>query len=220
MPGTRAKRDASEFVPDSTELSRLREASRSCRGCDLYQDATQTVFGAGPKQAKVLMLGEQPGDREDREGEPFVGPAGRLLDRALIEAGIDRDQVYVTNAVKHFKFTRPERGKQRIHKKPSRGEIVACRPWLIAELHAVRPQLVVLMGATAASALMGPSFKVTQHRGTLVEAPEEFGGRPEQVLATVHPSSVLRAPDRDSAYAALVGDLKAATGVVYPVSGP
>jgi uracil-DNA glycosylase family protein len=214
MPGTRAKRDASEFVPDSTELSRLREASRSCRGCELYQDATQTVFGAGPPRAKVLMLGEQPGDREDREGEPFVGPAGKLLDRALVEAGIDRDEVYVTNAVKHFKFTRSEGGKQRIHKKPSRGEIVACRPWLVAELNAVRPRLVVLLGATAASALMGPSFKVTEHRGTLIEAPEVFGAHPAMVLPTVHPSSVLRAPDRDSAYAALVADLKAAPAML------
>lgn len=214
MPGTRAKRDASEFVPDSTQLSRLREASRTCRGCDLHQDATQTVFGEGPSRAKVLMLGEQPGDREDREGEPFVGPAGKLLDRALDEAGIDRGEVYVTNAVKHFKFTRAERGKQRIHKKPSRGEIVACRPWLVAELRAVRPRLVVLLGATAASALMGPSFRVTEHRGTLVEAPAEFAGHPEMVLPTVHPSSVLRAPDRDSAYAALVADLKAAPALL------
>ncbi|GHF82353.1 DNA polymerase [Amycolatopsis bartoniae] len=204
----KTRRDASEFVPDSIELSRLREASRSCRGCDLYQDATQTVFGEGPRQADVLVLGEQPGDREDREGEPFVGPAGKLLDRALVEAGIDRERVYVTNAVKHFKFTRSERGKQRIHKKPARGEIVACRPWLLAELKAVQPKLVVLLGATAASSLMGPSFRVTEHRGELIEAPEEFGGCPERVLPTVHPSSVLRAPDRDEAYAALVKDLK------------
>lgn len=205
-----AKRDASPFVPDSHELSRLREASRSCRGCDLYENATQTVFGAGPRDARVLMLGEQPGDREDREGEPFVGPAGRLLDRALIEAGVDRGEVYVTNAVKDFKFVRAERGKQRIHKKPSRGEVVACRPWLLAELDSVRPELVVLLGATAAQALMGPSFKVTEHRGMRLDAPQEFDGHPEFVLATVHPSSVLRAPDRDTAYVALVADLKAA----------
>ncbi|GAA5158801.1 MULTISPECIES: UdgX family uracil-DNA binding protein [Amycolatopsis] len=210
MAATKTKRDASEFVPGSLELPRLREASRGCRGCDLYQDATQTVFGEGPPEADVLILGEQPGDREDREGEPFVGPAGKLLDRALVEAGIDRERVYVTNAVKHFKFTRSERGKQRIHKKPSRGEIVACRPWLVAELKAVRPRLVILLGATAASSLMGPSFKVTEHRGTLIEAPEEFEGTPEQVLPAVHPSSVLRAPDRDAAYEALVADLKAA----------
>ncbi|NKQ53022.1 UdgX family uracil-DNA binding protein [Amycolatopsis sp. K13G38] len=209
MPAT-AKRDASPFVPDSHELSRLREASLRCAGCDLYQDATQTVFGAGPANARVLMLGEQPGDREDREGEPFVGPAGRLLDRALAEAGIDRDEVYVTNAVKHFKFVRAERGKQRIHKKPSRGEVVACRPWLLAELDSVRPELVVLLGATAAQSLMGPSFRVTAHRGERLDAPGEFDGRPEWVVPTVHPSSVLRAPDRDDAYAALVADLRAA----------
>lgn len=204
------RRDASPFVPHSHALSRLREASRSCRGCDLYQNATQTVFGAGPRDARVLMLGEQPGDREDREGEPFVGPAGHLLDRALVEAGIDRDEVYVTNAVKHFKFVRAERGKQRIHKKPSRGEVIACRPWLMAELDSVRPELVVLLGATAAQALMGPSFKVTEHRGARLDAPGEFGGHPAFVLATVHPSSVLRATDRDTAYAALVADLQAA----------
>jgi DNA polymerase len=203
------KRDASEFVPDSRSLSRLREASRSCQGCALYRDATRTVFGAGPDHAEVVLLGEQPGDREDRDGEPFVGPAGRLLDRALVDAALDRDEVYVTNAVKHFKFVRPERGKQRIHKKPSRTEIVACRPWLLAELRAVHPELVVLLGATAAQSLMGPSFKVTEHRGVLLDAPDELDGRPAQVLATVHPSSVLRAPDRDSAYAALVADLKA-----------
>lgn len=211
MPRPTATRDATEFVPDSTEPARLREASRSCHGCGLYLDATQTVFGDGPDRAKVLMLGEQPGDREDSEGEPFVGPAGRLLDRALGEAGIDRGEVYLTNAVKHFKFTRAERGRHRIHKKPSRGEIVACRPWLVAELNAVRPRLVVLLGATAASSLMGPSFRVTAHRGTLVDAPEGAGRYPEKVLPTVHPSSVLRAPDRDDAYAAFVADLKVAT---------
>ncbi|MDQ0380083.1 UdgX family uracil-DNA binding protein [Amycolatopsis thermophila] len=206
---TRTKRDAAGFVPDSRSLDRLRSAARGCEGCDLFRNATQTVFGAGPAPAKVLMLGEQPGDKEDVAGEPFVGPAGRLLDRALEEAGVDRGQVYVTNAVKHFKFVPAERGKQRIHKKPSRGEIVACRPWLLAELEAVQPEVVVLLGATAASSLMGPAFKVTAHRGELLPAPDEFSGRPENVLATVHPSSVLRAPDRDEAYAALVADLRA-----------
>ncbi|WP_414637501.1 UdgX family uracil-DNA binding protein [Amycolatopsis sp.] len=201
--------DASGFVPDSTDPARLREASRSCKGCGLYRDATQTVFGAGPAGARIVLLGEQPGDKEDREGEPFVGPAGRLLDRALVEAGIDRDEVYVTNAVKHFKFTRAANGKQRIHKKPSRVEVVACRPWLLAEFGALHPELVVLLGATAAQALLGPSFKVTQHRGELLPAPEELDGHPGQVLPTVHPSSVLRAPDRDSAYADLVADLRA-----------
>jgi uracil-DNA glycosylase family protein len=178
----------------------------------LYRDATQTVFGEGPRQAQVMLVGEQPGDREDVQGAPFVGPAGKLLDRALAEAGVDRERTYLTNAVKHFKFTRAERGKHRIHKKPSRGEIVACRPWLLAECDAVRPRLAVLLGATAASSMMGPSFRVTQHRGTLVDAPEEFAGHPELVLPTVHPSSVLRAPDRESAYSAFVADLRAAAG--------
>ncbi|MFD4194447.1 MULTISPECIES: UdgX family uracil-DNA binding protein [Amycolatopsis] len=211
---TKTQRTAAEFVPDSRSLDRLRSAALGCQGCDLYRDATQTVFGDGPAPAKVMMLGEQPGDREDVAGEPFVGPAGRLLDRALEEAGVDRSQVYVTNAVKHFKFVRAERGKQRIHKKPSRGEIVACRPWLVAELEAVQPSVVVLLGATAASSLMGPSFRVTAHRGELLPAPEEFSGRPERVLATVHPSSVLRAPDRDEAFAALVKDLRAVPDVM------
>ncbi|GAA3819111.1 MULTISPECIES: UdgX family uracil-DNA binding protein [Amycolatopsis] len=211
---TKTQRTAAEFVPDSRSLDRLRSAALGCQGCDLYRDATQTVFGDGPAPAKVMMLGEQPGDREDVAGEPFVGPAGRLLDRALEEAGVDRSQVYVTNAVKHFKFVRADRGKQRIHKKPSRGEIVACRPWLVAELEAVQPSVVVLLGATAASSLMGPSFRVTAHRGELLPAPEEFSGRPERVLPTVHPSSVLRAPDRDEAFAALVKDLRAVPSVM------
>ncbi|MEU0512117.1 UdgX family uracil-DNA binding protein [Amycolatopsis sp. NPDC006125] len=211
---TKTQRTAAEFVPDSRSLDRLRSAALGCQGCDLYRDATQTVFGDGPAPAKVMMLGEQPGDREDVAGEPFVGPAGRLLDRALEEAGVDRSQVYVTNAVKHFKFVRAERGKQRIHKKPSRGEIVACRPWLVAELEAVQPSVVVLLGATAASSLMGPSFRVTTHRGELLPAPEEFSGQPERVLPTVHPSSVLRAPDRDEAFAALVKDLQAVPSVM------
>jgi uracil-DNA glycosylase family protein len=201
---------AAEWVPGTADLERLREAARSCRGCGLYADATQTVFGDGPSRAKVLMIGEQPGDREDLAGEPFVGPAGRLLDRALADAGIDRDEVYVTNAVKHFKFARAARGKQRIHKKPSRTEVVACRPWLVAELAAVRPCLAIVLGATAAQSLLGPSFKVTQHRGAVLDAPAEFGGHPEHVLATVHPSSVLRAPDRTAAYQDLVADLRAA----------
>jgi len=209
MAARTARRDAAEFVPDSRSLSRLRSAASRCQGCDLHRDATQTVFGAGRAPARVLLLGEQPGDKEDVEGAPFVGPAGRLLDRALAEAGLDRDEVYVTNAVKHFKFTPSERGKRRIHQKPSRGQIVACRPWLLAELDAVRPEVVVLLGATAASSLMGPSFRVTAHRGELLPAPEEFRGRPARVLATVHPSAVLRAPDRDDAYRAVVADLRA-----------
>jgi uracil-DNA glycosylase family protein len=196
--------------PDSTDLDTLRSAAAGCRGCTLYQDATQTVFGEGTKKAKVLVVGEQPGDKEDLAGEPFVGPAGRLLDRAFEEAGFDRQALYVTNAVKHFKFKRDERGKRRIHQKPGRTEVVACRPWLLAELRAVRPELVLLLGATAAQSLLGPKFRLTAHRGEPVEAPEDVAELVPSAVATVHPSAVLRAPDRDEAYAAFVADLKAA----------
>ncbi|MGK3201718.1 UdgX family uracil-DNA binding protein [Amycolatopsis sp. MEPSY49] len=196
--------------PDTTDLDRLRSAASTCRGCSLYQDATQTVFGEGTKQAKVLVVGEQPGDKEDVAGEPFVGPAGKLLDRAFDEAGFDRKALYVTNAVKHFKFKRDERGKRRIHQKPGRTEVVACRPWLLAELRAVRPDLVLLLGATAAQSLLGTKFKLTQHRGEPVEAPEDVAELVPSAIATVHPSAILRAPDRDEAYAAFVDDLKAA----------
>jgi uracil-DNA glycosylase family protein len=199
-----------EYVPDTRDLARLAEAARACQGCDLYRDATRTVFGEGPGHAEVVLVGEQPGDREDREGEPFVGPAGRLLDRALDEASIDREQVYLTNAVKHFKFVRADRGKQRIHKKPSRAQIVACRPWLVAELRAVEPQLVVFLGATAAQSLLGSEFRITQDRGTLLDLPESAGITGATALATVHPSSVLRAPDRDGAYQAFTADLRVA----------
>ncbi|WP_290059300.1 UdgX family uracil-DNA binding protein [Amycolatopsis solani] len=189
--------------PDTTDLGRLRSAAAGCQGCALYQDATQTVFGEGPAGAKVLVVGEQPGDKEDVAGEPFVGPAGKLLDRAFEEAGFDRQSLYVTNAVKHFKFKRE--GKRRIHQKPGRTEVVACRPWLLAELRAVRPDLVLLLGATAAQSLLGPDFRLTRHRGEPLDLP----GAPA-AMATVHPSAVLRAPDRDEAYAAFVADLKAA----------
>jgi DNA polymerase len=162
------------------------------------------VFGTGPADARLLIVGEVPGDQEDRQGEPFVGPAGRLLDRALTEAGIDRSQVYLTNAVKHFKFT--ERGKRRIHKTPSRTEIVACRPWLDAELDRVGPELVVALGAIAAKSLLGQDFRVTKQRGTVLPLP----GRDERVVATVHPSSVLRADDREAAYQELAADLTVA----------
>jgi uracil-DNA glycosylase len=195
---------AASFVPSTTELDTLRAAAADCHGCDLYRDATQTVFGEGPADARVLVLGEQPGDKEDREGEPFVGPAGRLLDRAMDEAGIDRSLVYLTNAVKHFKFTLPERGKRRIHKTPSRTEVVACRPWLDAELAAVDPDLVVCLGAVAAKSLLGQDFRVTKERGKVLAPPERSRAR---VLATVHPSSVLRAKDRESAYQELLADL-------------
>jgi DNA polymerase len=199
---------AEEYVPEGASIKELRAAVHDCRGCDLYQDATQAVFGEGPADATVLVVGEVPGDQEDRQGHPFVGPAGKLLDRALVEAGIDRTRVYLTNAVKHFKFT--ERGKRRIHKKPGRTEVVACRPWLLAELDTVKPELVVFLGATAAQSLLGTSFKVTQERGKVVALPD----RPERAVATVHPSSVLRSDDREAAYQALVADLATAASVL------
>ena len=193
-------------------LEELRAAAAGCTNCDLYQDATQTVFGEGSPEARIMLVGEQPGDKEDLAGQPFVGPAGRLLDRALKEAGIDRGDTYVTNVVKHFKFTR--RGKARIHKKPNAAEVAACRPWLEAELEAVGPEVVVMLGATAAQALLGRQFRVTQQRGQFVEWPPGFGVSPEDLplaLATVHPSSILRAPegvDREALMAGLVADLR------------
>ncbi|MDT7802172.1 MAG: uracil-DNA glycosylase [Actinomycetota bacterium] len=196
--------------PETTDLGRLRSAAAGCHGCSLHQDATQTVFGEGAGRAKVFVVGEQPGDKEDEAGEPFVGPAGKLLDKAFEEAGFDRRSLYLTNAVKHFKFKRDERGKRRIHQKPSRTEVVACRPWLLAELRAVRPDLVLFLGATAAQALLGPKFRVTAHRGEPVEPPDDVAELVPAAVATVHPSAVLRAPDRDEAYAAFVADLKAA----------
>jgi uracil-DNA glycosylase len=183
----------------------------------LYRYADQAVFGAGSPNAQMMLVGEQPGDQEDRAGLPFVGPAGRLLDKALSAADIDRDGVYVTNAVKHFKFTSAQRGKRRIHKTPSRTEVVACRPWLIAELSTVRPDLVVLMGATAAKSLMGNDFRLTQHRGEALRLPEDATLHFNPVVVvTVHPSSVLRgAPeDRDKAFDALVADLRVAGGLL------
>jgi uracil-DNA glycosylase len=208
---------AQEFVPDTHDLDDLAAAVRGCRGCDLYQYADQAVFGAGSPNAQMMLVGEQPGDQEDRAGLPFVGPAGRLLDKALSAADIDRDGVYVTNAVKHFRFTSAQRGKRRIHKTPSRTEVVACRPWLIAELSTVRPDLVVLMGATAAKSLMGNDFRLTQHRGEALRLPEDetLPFNPV-VVVTVHPSSVLRGPpeDRDKAFDALVADLRVAGGLL------
>jgi uracil-DNA glycosylase len=188
---TSAEHSAAEFLPEHRDLKTLRAAATSCQGCPLYEHATQTVFGEGSPHARMILVGEQPGDREDLEGHPFVGPAGLLLDRCLVEAGIDRDQVYVTNAVKHFKWE--PRGKRRIHKKPSAREIAACRPWLDAEMEAVDPALIVCLGATAAQALLGRSFRVTQDRGK----PIDVAGMPA-ILATVHPSSILRAPDDES----------------------
>ncbi|MEJ2858581.1 MULTISPECIES: UdgX family uracil-DNA binding protein [unclassified Saccharothrix] len=197
-----AARSAAPFVPEGADLAALRAAARGCEGCDLYKPATQTVFGSGPPDARLVLVGEQPGDQEDRAGEPFVGPAGKLLDRALAEADLLREGVYVTNAVKHFKFVPAERGKRRIHKTPARGEVVACLPWLHAELAEVRPDLVVCLGATAAKAIMGTDYKVTERRGK-VEETSDF-----RVISTVHPSAVLRAPDRDEAYAAFLADLR------------
>lgn len=179
---------AAEYVPDRGGLDALRAASAGCRGSTLYQRATRTVFGEGRAGARVMLVGEQPGDREDRQGEPFVGPAGHLLRQALDEAGIDLASAYLTNAVKHFKWQ--ARGKVRLHKSPSAGEVAACRPWLDAELRVVRPRVVGCLGATAAQALLGRGFRVTQSRGQVLDGP---GGVP--VVATVHPSSVLRVAD-------------------------
>ena len=195
---------AEEFIPHQLTLESLREAASGCRGCDLWEDATQTVFGDGAKHANVMLIGEQPGDREDIEGKPFVGPAGRILDEGLEAAQIARTSVYVTNAVKHFRFTR--RGKRRLHEKPNSQQVRACRPWLQAEVETVRPSLLVLLGATAAQSLLGPTFRVTQHRGKVIPTPL---GIP--AVATVHPSSILRAPDdaaREEAMAAFIADLR------------
>ena len=174
-------------------LDSLRQEAAHCKNCELWRNATQTVFGAGSPKARVMLVGEQPGDMEDRKGLPFVGPAGRVLDEALAQAGIDRSEVYVTNAVKHFKWTPAERGKRRIHKKPRQSEIQACRPWLDAELAAIRPDVLVCLGATAAQAILGANFRVTQNRGRWIDS-----GLASRVLATVHPSSILRAQDDDS----------------------
>src|SRR6266516_2214731 len=192
--------------PDTSSLTEVREASRECTACHLYKRATRTVFGEGPKGAPIMLVGEQPGDYEDVAGKPFVGPAGKIMDRALEEAGIDRSKVYVTNAVKHFKWE--PRGKRRIHQKPNSREIAACRPWLEAELRIVKPKLVVAMGATAAQTIFGPAFRVTRERGKVLSS--KLAPR---VLATVHPSSLLRQPDeasREREYKRFVSDLRAA----------
>jgi len=198
-------RGASGFVPEHPTLPRLRGAAQSCQGCDLYLHATQAVLGEGPSAADLVLIGEQPGNDEDLAGRPFVGPAGHLLDRALQEAGIDRRRVYITNAVKHFKFE--ERGKRRIHKKPSAGEVRACHPWLQAELEIVKPAIIGCLGATAAQSILGNEFRLTKDRGRPIEHPPHG-----TVVATVHPSAILRAPDpeqRETAYAQFVEDLKA-----------
>ena len=193
-----------ELLPDRPTIKKVREVARDCKACDLYKRGTQTVFGEGPASVDVMLVGEQPGDAEDLAGHPFVGPAGKLLDRALEEAGIDRARVYVTNVVKHFKWE--PRGKRRIHAKPNAKEIGACKPWLDAEIALVRPRVIVCLGATAAQALLGRGFRVTQQRGTFVESPLAAF-----VTATVHPSSILRAPDdaaRRQEMLEFVADLK------------
>jgi uracil-DNA glycosylase len=198
---------ARQFVPATKSLSTLREAAQGCRGCPLWRNATQAVFGEGPKKARVLVVGEQPGDQEDKVGHPFVGPAGQLLDRAFQAAGVNRDELYVTNAVKHFKWT--PAGKRRLHAKPSPREVAACRPWLEAEVAAIKPDLIVCLGATAALTVCGPEVRVTRQRGEKVDT--TFG---IPALLTVHPSSLLRAGpgvDREAEFARFVEDLKKAT---------
>ena len=202
-------------MPDEPTLPALRDAAQGCRGCDLYRDATQAVVGSGEANASLMLLGEQPGDREDVAGEPFVGPAGKLLDRALSDAGIAPEDTFVTNAVKHFRFER--RGKQRIHKSPSRGQVLACAPWLSAELEVVRPRGVVILGGTAGKAVYGSSFKVGEKRGRLLDWPADtlaVRTPPEWVLATIHPSAALRAENRDEMYAGLVADLRVAASAL------
>ncbi len=195
-------------------LDSARKAAKDCHACDLWKHATQTVFGEGAKDARVMLIGEQPGDKEDQEGSPFVGPAGALLDKALVEAGIDRKQAYVTNAVKHFKWE--PRGKRRIHKKPNSVEIAACRQWLDAEMELVRPEVIVCLGATAAQALLGRTFRVTQQRGRLLQ----FAGT-TKILATVHPSAILRAPDdeaRHREFVKFVEDLRVVAAALQRLS--
>jgi uracil-DNA glycosylase len=210
---------AQSFLPaDASTLDQLRAAAAGCEGCNLYQDTTQTVFGRGAAHARVVMVGEQPGDVEDQQGLPFVGPAGHLLRRAVDDAGMDASQLYITNAVKHFAHT--VRGKRRIHQTPDRFQIAACRPWLVAEFALLRPDVVVVLGATAGKALIGPSFRVTQSRGVAMpwpdsaQRPQEFPVEPAQLVATIHPSAVLRADDRETMYNGLVADLKVVAGLL------
>lgn len=214
MVANRTRPGAQEWVPEQPSLEGLREAVQSCQGCELYRDATQGVMGEGAPGAELVLLGEQPGDVEDREGEPFVGPAGGILDDALGDAGIAEDQVFRTNVVKHFRWS-GTRGKRRIHQSPNRGQVEACRPWLAAEFAVVRPTGVVLLGGTAGKALYGSGFKVGECRGRRLAWPDEFPvtSPPQWVLATTHPAAVLRARDRRQAtYDALVDDLRLAVG--------
>jgi uracil-DNA glycosylase family protein len=203
---------AGQWLPEHGGIEQLRAAARSCRGCELWRPATQVVFSSGPPDAAVVMVGEQPGDAEDAGGEPFVGPAGRLLRRAIAAAGLAEQDIYLTNAVKHFRFT--ERGRRRLHQRPDLAHLVACRPWLAAELAEVPAQVVVLLGAVAARSVLGPGVKVTQERGRVLQRPTPVGDRP--VLLTVHPSAVLRARGEahTEAYDALVTDLRAAAAAL------
>jgi DNA polymerase len=206
-----ARDTAQRFIPPRTSLSQLKEIAKGCTACDLYKRGTQTVFGAGATKAKIVLVGEQPGNEEDLQGMPFVGPAGKILDKALAEAGIDRTQTYVTNIVKHFKWE--PRGKRRIHKKPGALEIAACKPWFEAEVAQLKPDVIVCLGATAAQALLGRMFRVTQRHGELIR---DTAIAPI-VVATIHPSSILRAPDEDARHAAmgmLIDDLRKAGAVM------
>jgi uracil-DNA glycosylase family protein len=203
---------AAEFLPKKHSLESLRKAVQNCHGCDLYRNATQGVMGEGPVRARILLIGEQPGNEEDLQGHPFVGPAGRLLDRALEEAGIPRSEVFVTNVVKHFKFE--ERGKRRIHKKPNAAEVNACQPWLEAEIAEIQPKVVVCLGATAAQALLGRNFRLTLNHGQFFEHPWA-----SYVTAALHPSAILRAPDEDerhSQFRQLVDDLRSVAEILSP----
>jgi uracil-DNA glycosylase len=208
---------AQEWVPEHGSLAELRKAAQRCRGCELYRDATQAVMGRGAARARVVLLGEQPGDQEDQQGEPFVGPAGRLLDSALAEAGIDPADTYWTNVVKHFRW-RGTRGKRRIHQSPTQQHITACGPWLVAEFRELDPVGVVLLGGSAGKAVYGSTFKVGEARGALADWPDRFpvANPPDWVLATTHPSAVLRTPDesRAAAYDALVADLRVVAGAL------
>jgi DNA polymerase len=203
---------AAQFVPDTRSLNTLRTAAADCRGCDLYQASTQTVFGTGRARAKLMLVGEQPGDVEDTEGEPFVGPAGRILHKALADAGLDDTPMYVTNAVKHFSFRRA--GKRRLHQTPRAAQISACRPWLQAEVSTVHPDLIVCLGSVAVKSMLGDAVRVLRDRGTLLERDSAVG--PASFLVTVHPSSILRTPseDREAAYASFVADLQVVAAAV------
>lgn len=211
MPSASPQPGAQQWVPSGADLDGLRRSAADCRGCHLHEHASQIVFGDGSPTARVVLVGEQPGDQEDRKGLPFVGPAGRLLDAGLREAGIERMESYVTNAVKHFKFTQSGQGQRRIHATPDAWELQACRPWLDAELALLDPEVVVSLGATAGKALLGPSFRVSRQRGTLIPWPgrddEDAARQAPFIVATVHPSAVLRADDRDTAYKGFLADL-------------